>query len=926
VETGAERRLLEIIAGLIAELRPRERGAVTLDSRLERDLGLDSLSRTELLLRIERGFGVSLPEQALVSAETARDLLLLLQHAGPAPAPAPVELQRLTQGTSVAPEEAETLVEVLDWHVSRHPGKLHIHLYGEGAATEDITYLALKQGAQAVAAGLVARGVEPGDAVAIMLPTGKEYLFSFFGVLMAGAVPVPIYPPARSSRNEDHLRRHAGILANCRARLLITVPEAKAVSLLLRAVADSLRGTVTVAELAAHAAPFQPIARAASDLAFLQYTSGSTGDPKGVSLTHANLLANVRAMGKSLQVGGEDVLVSWLPLYHDMGLIGAWLGSLYYAMPLALMSPLAFLVQPARWLWAIHRHRATLSGGPNFAYELCVRRLQDEQLHGLDLSSWRIAFNGAEPVSADTLEAFARRFAPYGLRREAIMPVYGLAECSVALAFPPLQRGPLIDAIEREPFVRGGRCVPAAPGDPSALRMVCCGRPLPGHQIRIVDGSGREVGDRTEGRLEFKGPSATSGYFRNPAQTRKLFHGEWLDSGDFAYVAGGEIYITGRVKEVIIRGGRNIYPYDLEQAAGNIPGIRRGCVAVFGSPDPVSGTERLVVLAETRETDTQARERLIQEINATAVDLLGIAADDVVLAPPHTVLKTSSGKIRRAASREYYERRGTHLRPAPTWLQFLRLAASAALPELRRSLRATLSLLYAAYAWAVMGLIAVPVWGIVAVARRPRFSRSVCHHAAILLTKLTGIRVAATGLENLPRTAHVLISNHASYIDAIALSAVLPPGHRYVFVAKREFAHSWVARSFLEGLEAAFVERFDAKQGVDDVARVEEAARGGASPIFFPEGTFDRQPGLREFRLGAFLTAARTGLPAVPVGIHGARSVLRENTWFPRLGAVAVSVGPPIVPGGSDWSAAVALRDQARSEILRLSGEPDRIA
>lgn len=878
-----------------------------------------------MLLRIERAFGVSLPEQALVSAETTRDLLLLMEHAGAVRAPSGRELQRLTQGTSVAPEQAQTLVEVLDWHVSHHPGKLHIHLYGEGDAVEDITYLGLKQGAQAVAAGLAARGVEPGDAVAIMLPTSKEYLFSFFGVLMAGAVPVPIYPPARSSRNEDHLRRHSGILANSQARLLITVPEAKAVALLLRAGADSLRGTVTVAELTGHAAPFQPIARAASDLAFLQYTSGSTGDPKGVSLTHANLLANIRAMGKSIQVGGEDVFVSWLPLYHDMGLIGAWLGSLYYAMPLALMSPVTFLVHPGRWLWAIHRHRATLSAGPNFAYDLCTRKLPDEQLQGLDLSSWRIAFNGAEPVSADTLDAFARRFEPYGLHPEALTPVYGLAECSVGLAFPPLQRGPLIDAIEREPFVRSGRCVPAAPGDASALRMVCCGRPLPGHEIRIVDSSGREVGDRTEGRLEFKGPSATSGYFRNPEQTRKLFHGEWLDSGDFAYIAGGEIYITGRVKEVIIRGGRNVYPYDLEQAAGNIPGIRRGCVAVFGSPDPVSGTERLVVLAETRETDSQARERLIREINAAAVDLLGMAADDVVLAPPHTVLKTSSGKIRRAASREYYERRGTRVRPAPIWLQFVRLAASATVPELRRSLRATASLLYATYAWAVMGLVAVPVWAFVAAARRPRVSRTVCHHAAILLTKLTGIRVTATGLENLPSAAHVLISNHASYIDAIALTAVLPPRHRYVFVAKREFAHSWIARSFLEGLEAAFVERFDAKQGVEDVARVEQAARDGASPIFFPEGTFDRQPGLREFRLGAFLAAVRTGLPVVPVGIRGARSILRENTWFPRSGAAAVTIGSRIVPAGSDWSAAVALRDQVRAEILRLSGEPDRL-
>jgi len=924
-EVGREDRLVEIVAALANELHPRAKAQVTLDARLERDLGLDSLSRVELLLRIGRSFGVSLPEQALYSAETPRDLLLLIDRAAPAPPTRRHELRPLAEAPSALPAEAQTLVDVLDWHARAHPTKLHVQLYGEGDTTEDITYLALKEGAMATAAGLAAHRLEPGEAVAIMLPTGKDYLFSFFGALIAGGVPVPIYPPARLSQIEDHLRRHAGILANSQAPLLITIPEAKAVSLLLRAQVDSLHAVVTPTDLASAAPAAQHIARTASDVALLQYTSGSTGSPKGVSLTHANLLANVRAMGAALQVGSEDVFVSWLPLYHDMGLIGAWLGTLYYGLPLALMSPLAFLAQPSRWLWAIHRHRGTLSAAPNFAYDLCARKLEDQELEGLDLSSWRVAFNGAEPVSADTVDAFASRFAPYGLRREAIMPVYGLAECAVGLTFPPLNRGALIDAIKREPLVRSGNAVPAELGDASVLRVVSCGRPLPGYEVRIVDSTGREIGDRVEGRLEFKGPSATSGYFRNPEQTRKLFHGDWLDSGDTGYVVGGEVYITGRVKDVIIRGGRNIHPYDLEQAVGNIPAIRRGCVAVFGNPDPATGTERLVVLAETRETDPRARARLMREINAAALDLLGMAADDIVLAPPHTVLKTSSGKIRRAASREYYEQGGTHVHPLPVWLQFVRLALSALLPELRRSLRAVAAVLYAAYAWTVLFALAMPVWVLVAAARRPRLARTVCHGAAKLLITLTGIRVSVTGVENLPRTAHVLTANHASYIDFILLGVALPPEHRYVFVAKREFVRQFIPRLFLEGVGVAFVERFDAKQGVEDVERVEQAARSGASPVFFPEGTFDRQPGLREFRLGAFLVAARTGLPVVPVGIRGARSILRDVSWFPRRGAAAVAVGTPVAASGREWADAVELRDRVRAELLLLSGEADRL-
>jgi 1-acyl-sn-glycerol-3-phosphate acyltransferase len=347
---------------------------------------------------------------------------------------------------------------------------------------------------------------------------------------------------------------------------------------------------------------------------------------------------------------------------------------------------------------------------------------------------------------------------------------------------------------------------------------------------------------------------------------------------------------------------------------------------VFGSPDPVSGTERLIVLAESRETQSQAREAMLQQINAAAMAVVGVPADDVVLAPAHTVLKTSSGKIRRAASREYYERRGPRMRTAPAWLQFVRLGAAALLPELRHRARGIAAVLYAGYAWAVLFLVAIPTWVLVALARHPPFARRVCHGSAKLLSRLSGIRIDVTGLPNLPRTPHLVASNHGSYIDAILLAAALPPDRRYVFVAKREFARQRIARLFLDGIEAALVERSDAKQGVEDVAAVERAARSGALPVFFPEGTFDRRPGLREFRMGAFLVAPRTGLPIVPVGIRGARSILRDGTWFPRWSAAAVAIGEPIAPTGSDWAAAVALRDRVRAEIVRLSGEPDRVA
>ena len=542
-------------------------------------------------------------------------------------------------------------------------------------------------GAAAVAAGLQERGLQHGQMVAIMLPTSLDFFYSFYGILLAGGVPVPLYPPARLSQIEDHLRRQASILDSARASILITVAEGQRLARLLGAQVEGLRSIVTVQELSSggdgHVAPtLQP-----EDMAFLQYTSGSTGTPKGVILTHANLLANIRAMGQVAGTTSRETFVSWLPLYHDMGLIGACMGSLYYACPLVLMSPLAFLARPQRWLWAIHQHRGTISAAPNFAYELCLRRIDDLDIEGLDLSSWQMALNGAEPISPETVTRFCERFAKYGFRPQTMTPVYGLAESSLGAAFPPPGRGVRIDRIQRDPFTRSGQAIPADEDDSTALRFVSCGRPLPGHQIRIVDATGYEVAERQVGHLQFQGPSATSGYFRNPEDTRRLFDGDWLNSGDLAYIAGGDIYVTGRVKDLIIRAGRNIYPQEIEEAVGDLPGIRKGCVAAFGSTDPVSSTERLVVVAETRETDAKAQEHLRQQIDATIIDLLGTPADDVVLAPPQTVLKTSSGKVRRAACRERYEQGDIGRPQRAVWWQVTRLAWAGVLPRLRQAWR-----------------------------------------------------------------------------------------------------------------------------------------------------------------------------------------------------------------------------------------------
>ena len=820
------------------------------------------------------------------------------------------------------PLGAGTLTDMLEWHVLTHPDRPHICFIDEESRESTITHAKLRAAARSVAEGLGRRDLAPGQTVAIMLPTCPEFFPVFFGILMAGGIPVPIYPPARLSQIEDHLKRQAAILRNAEVRILVTIEEAKHVAHYLRSQVTELRHIVTPADVSKDVGETPRVAVSPDDIAFLQYTSGSTGDPKGVALTHANLLANIRAMGTSLKAESTDVFVSWLPLYHDMGLIGAWLGSLYHAVKFVVMSPLTFLARPERWLWAIHRHGGTISAAPNFAYDLCLKRVENRDIEGLDLSSWRVAANGAEPVIAETIEGFCERFAACGFRRESMKPVYGLAECSVGLAFPPLEGAAAIDRIDREQFTLYGEAGPAG-GTPNPLSFVACGRPLPGHEIRIVDGAGREMPENREGHLQFRGPSATQGYYRNPQATDDLFDGDWLESGDLAYVHGGDVFVTGRSKDLIIKAGRNIYAQEIERAVGDIEGIRMGCVAVFGVLDSASGTERLIVMAETREKDAESLRDLRKNVEAVALDVVGSPADDVALVPPQTVLKTSSGKIRRAACRMAYEAQGAAMTRHAVWWQFVRLSAASVLPEFRRVVRGLWEAIYAGWWWAALGFAAALVWLPVSLIANIRFSRTYTRLCIKVFLRLTATQVNLEGVSRLREVPKVLVANHSSYLDGLMLLVSLPGD--YAFVAKKELADSIWTGPFLAHLGTKFVERFDAQQSVADTASLGEANQQGESLIFFPEGTFRRMPGLLPFRTGAFACAAQSGVPVVPVALSGTRFILRSESWFPRFGKVSVNIDDPIEPDGSDWAAVLALRDRTRERMLELSGEPDLV-
>ena len=916
----AEQALFAEILVLLHELHPNARALpdLRLDSRLDHDLGLDSLSRMELLARLESRFGVRVSEQAGIAAETPSGLLQVLAGATPlgsAPAAAVIELARREH--LELPVNEKTLLEVLHWHVQRHPDRLHVHFEGGEADGSELTFGALYAAARNVAAGLQALGLRHAEPVALMLPTHPDFLIAFFGVMLGGGVPVPLYPPMRPSEMAEYWRRQAGILRNCGARLLIGNDDLRAHRHLVRTV-TGIQRLLTVADLARTTNAPEPVSATAADLALLQYTSGSTADPKGVMISHGNVLANLRAMGAVAGVTSADTFVSWLPLYHDMGLIGAWLGCLYFGTPLVLMPPQTFLLRPERWLWAIHRYGATLTAAPNFAFELCVHRVADSALDGLELDSLRMAFCGAEPVFPETLDRFEARFARHGFRREALYPVYGLAENTLGLAFPPPGRGPRVLHIERDRFLKTGSVSPCPPAPGATLAFVSCGLPLPGHELRIADDNDRELFSGHQGRVQFRGPSAALAYYRNPEVTRELKHGTWLDSGDLGFLHEGELYLSGRVKDLIIRAGRHLHPQGMEQAVGELPGVRRGRVAVFGSVAPSAGTERLVVVAETRLTAEHERRVLQAGIQSAIEALTGEPADDVVLAASGTVLKTSSGTLRRAACRAAYE--SGRLGYGGAAGLFSVLLRGFWVDVRNRLVRLRVGT-FGVYAWTVAAILLPAV---AAVALLPSASARWRSLRVLLelLRQATRIPLTTTMQAPPPARPCIFVANHASYLDGLLLICVLP--RPVAFVAKQELAQLPPLRWLLARFGVVFVARFDPAHCTDVVT---EASRADRDFLFFPEGTFQRMPGLLPFHLGAFAAAAAAGMPVVPVALRGARLVLRGADRLPRRAKLTVTIGAAIPANDTAerWAETLRLAAAARAFLVAESGEPDLV-
>ena len=522
---------------------------------------------------------------------------------------------------------------------------------------QHLSYQALYYETRRVAAGLLAHGVSPGDRVLLVLPTSLEFLSTFFATQLIGAIPVPSYPPS-GFRMESGLARLAHIANHSGAGLCVVWQAIRPFigDLVLRA--PALREIVCVEELCEASAASQKFSCNADDYAFIQYTSGSTGNPKGVALRHSNLVANCHAIGQAIEVTRIDKMCGWCPLYHDMGLIGQILFPIYWRLPVVLLTPTAFLVRPGRWLRAMQDYRATISTAPNFGYALAVKRVTPEQREGLDLSSWRQALNGAEPVNLTTLQAFQTTYEPYGFPKHAFLPVYGLAEVSLAAAFPEPGTAIRSDIVDREELANG-RAVPAE-GE-HAVSLVSVGHAVPGHLIKVVDEKGHTLPEREVGHIVVSGPSLMSGYFQDKAATDAVLRNGWLWTGDLGYMAGGELYIAGRARDLIIMCGKNYYAEDVERSVETVAGVRTGGVVAFGVYDDKEATDLLVVVAETKEADERRRMKLVEQISDAVSDSCGLAPDEIVLAGPGTIPKTSSGKRQRSLCRDQYLKNQLHV-------------------------------------------------------------------------------------------------------------------------------------------------------------------------------------------------------------------------------------------------------------------------
>ena len=547
-----------------------------------------------------------------------------------------------------------TLGEALDYAASGSRG-LNFH-DARGTLARSYPFAELRRDALAMAHRLIAAGVQPEDRIALVAETGPEFAALFFGTVYAGAWPVPLPLPTSFGGRDSYIEQLRVQLSSCDPKMLIFPPELAAMA----AEAAKLAGTegINWSEFMGREAPEAALPQADGQaIAYLQYSSGSTRFPHGVAITHHALLNNLAAHSHGMEIGGTDRCISWLPWYHDMGLVGCFLSPIANQVSTDYLKTEDFARRPLAWLDLISRHDGTaLSYSPTFGYDICARRMssQTKASDRFDLSRWRVAGNGADMIRPDVMQAFVDAFADAGFKASAFLPSYGLAEATLAVSLMPPGEGIRVELVEETQLSGGGDSLAANDGPrPQRFRaIVNCGKPVRDMAVEIREEDGTPLPDGAIGKLWCKGPSVMVGYFRDDAATEACMTDGWLDTGDMAYMSKGYIYIVGRAKDMIIVNGKNHWPQDIEWAVEQLPGFKAGDIAAFAITTP-GGEETPAVLVQCRSSDDAERQRLREEIRERVRSVTGMNCV-IELIPPRTLPRTSSGKLSRAKARNLY--------------------------------------------------------------------------------------------------------------------------------------------------------------------------------------------------------------------------------------------------------------------------------
>jgi fatty-acyl-CoA synthase len=547
----------------------------------------------------------------------------------------------------------ETLPRRLLQRADQCPDRVFARVVSAGTE-QAITYGELADRAGAFALALAAAGATAGDVILIALPTSADYVVAAFGCHQLGAAIAPL-PPLTSEKDEQvrfHAERLLHAAAQCGARIAV-VPSATAAAL-SAALGHSTLELATVESLTfvrpgiSWLGPFPP-----DRTAVVQFSSGSTAMPKGVRITFRNIEANAAAIAERARISDSDAMLSFLPLFHDFGLFGGIIYPFVWDIPTWVYPTEEFVRRPSFWLKALSRTRATMCPAPQFVYQVALHRIRDRDVEGCDLSAWRISYDGGEPVHAATLRAFNERFAPLGLAPTTILPSYGMAESTLAIAIHPTGSVFEAERVSREALVDLGIARPAAPGEP-AVEVVSCGPPLEGIDLSILTAQGTEAREREVGEIAIRGESVAREYAVGPRETEPLERDGWFRTGDLGYLANGRLFVTGRVKDLIIRGGRNYFPQDIERTIEPLPGVRMNGVAAFGCYDEANGTERIVAAIELDTRDEAVTGTLPERARRAVYDALELTLDEVVLKRKGWIPKTTSGKLQRAKARSLY--------------------------------------------------------------------------------------------------------------------------------------------------------------------------------------------------------------------------------------------------------------------------------